>query len=262
MCQGLSDFSAPGGARVSRFGCRHVDDAARGQQRPQVLEDGHGIGDVLDRLQEHDGVKRARLPVALDEPALEPQSGLPITQPGMLVGLRIGVDADDRRGPSRQHRGPVALAAAHVEDPHAAHTRGNPLVHHEMPPVPVVLVRNVGKRALAGQRQRRHARRLVLLNMLRLGRHDRHTVTSPRDAGRRRPIRRGDPRRQRALPRHHRGRLRHQVGDRFRRAWPGPGPGQDSQAVGSGDHGRRPRGGARDRRRDLATSDCNLLQPV
>ena len=60
-----------------------------------MLEDRAGVLDVLDRLQEDDRV--AGLGEALDQVALEAQVGPRVAQPGVLVGLRVGVDADDAR---------------------------------------------------------------------------------------------------------------------------------------------------------------------
>ena len=86
---------------------------------------------------------------------------------------------------------------------------------------PVVLLRHVRQRALPGQRQRRHAVGLVAL------------LVDEVDATRRasiwcRPVppdsqRRGDPRRQHALPRRGGRPLRRQVGHRLRRARPRAG---------------------------------------
>src|SRR5207244_11947881 len=45
------------------------------------------------------------------------------------------------------------------------HPRGVAFVHRQVPAVPVVLGRDVGQRPLAGQRERRHARGLVLLHV-------------------------------------------------------------------------------------------------
>ena len=84
----------------------------------------------------------------------------------MLVRLRVGVDADDLGGPgARQHVGAVALAARHVDDAQPAHLCGDPLVDDEVAGEPVVLLGHVGQRALAGQRQRRDAGRLVALQV-------------------------------------------------------------------------------------------------
>ena len=81
----------------------------------------------------------------------------------MLVGLRVGVDADDVGGRSGEHLRAVALAAGQVDDRSPATALGDPLVDGEVAPVPVVLLGHVGKRPLAGQLERRHALGLVLL---------------------------------------------------------------------------------------------------
>ena len=83
----------------------------------------------------------------------------------MLVGLGVGVDADDRGGRPRQHLRPVALAAGHVDHAQSRHPRADPLVHRQVALEPVVLDRDVRERALPGELERRHARRLVLLNV-------------------------------------------------------------------------------------------------
>ena len=120
----------------------------------------------------------------------------------MLVGLGVGVDADDRRRAlAREHVGAVALAAGHVDDAQAADARGDPLVDDEVAAEPVVLLGHVGQRALAGQLERRDARRAGRAGRS-VGGHGRRE--SRRDAGVDWPRRMaaprtadGDPRRQR-----------------------------------------------------------------
>ena len=65
----------------------------------------------------------------------------------------------------RQHRGAVALAAREVDDLAAVHALGDPLVDHEVALVPVVLLGDVGQRALARQVQGRDAGGLVALDV-------------------------------------------------------------------------------------------------
>ena len=84
---------------------------------------------------------------------------------GVLEGLGVGVDADDALRRPRQHRGAVALAAREVDDLAAVDALGDPLVDHEVALVPVVLLGDVGERALAGQVQGRDAGRLVALDV-------------------------------------------------------------------------------------------------
>src|SRR6185437_2114735 len=81
----------------------------------------------------------------------------------VLERLRIGLDTDDRCGGAREHARAVALAAGHVDHPLAPDTLRDPLVDDQVAPVPVVLLRHVGERPLAGQRERRNALRLVAL---------------------------------------------------------------------------------------------------
>ena len=133
---------------------------------------------MLDRLQEDDRV--AGLGEALDQVALEAQVGPHVAQPGVLVGLGVGVDPDHARGRGRQDVGAVALAAGHVDHPLAADPLRDPLVDDQVAPVPVVLLRHVGQRPLARQRQRRHAGRLVPLDVVAL--HGRGPYCSPPDA--------------------------------------------------------------------------------
>ena len=114
-----------------------------------------GSCDVLDRLQEDDGV------AGLGE----------ASRPGRARSAGWGARsaAARARGPrgwrrrrprsarrAGQHVGAVALAAGHVDHAQAADPRRDPLVDDEVAPVPVVLLGNVGQRPLAGQRQRRH----------------------------------------------------------------------------------------------------------
>ena len=123
--------------------------------------------DVLDRLQEDDRVPG--LVELLDQPPLEAQVVPPVAQPGVLVGLRVRVDADDVGRRSGEHVGAVALSAGEIGDPEATHPSRDPLVHGQVPAIPVVLLRNVGQRALPRERKRRDAGGLVLLRVKVLG---------------------------------------------------------------------------------------------
>ena len=71
----------------------------------------------------------------------------------------------DRRGRPRQHGRAVALAGREVDDAAAVDAVRDPLVDDEVALEPVVLLRHVGQRALAGQVQRRDAGRLVALDV-------------------------------------------------------------------------------------------------
>ena len=126
-----------------------------------MIERAAGIAQVLDRLQEHDGV--GRLAEGLDELAREAQVGAAVAQPRVLVRLGVGVDADDARRGAGEHVRAVALAAGHVDHAQTADARGDPLVDDQVAAKPVVLLGHVRERALPGQRQRRHAGRLVVL---------------------------------------------------------------------------------------------------
>ncbi len=96
--------------------------------------------------------------------------------------LRVGVDADDGARRARQHLAAVALAAGHVDDALAGRARRDPLVDDEVPAVPVVLLRHVGQRALAGERQRRHALGLVRLNVCGLHGERQRRLPRPMEA--------------------------------------------------------------------------------
>ena len=94
----------PVGRRDERERSRLAD---RGEQRGDVL-------DVLDRLQEDDGVERPA--DVLDEIALEAEVGPLVAGLGVLVGLRVGVDPDDVGGTSCEDVGAVPLTAGEVGD--------------------------------------------------------------------------------------------------------------------------------------------------
>ena len=94
-CHGLPDCSAPlrreraGRSASRRTPCR------RAQQRLEVLE--HPAG-LLRRARSSAGTRPRRLArVGLDEVALEAQVAAHVAQARVLVGLRVGVDADDAR---------------------------------------------------------------------------------------------------------------------------------------------------------------------
>jgi hypothetical protein len=130
-----------------------------------VAQHGHRIVDVLDRLQEHDGVVAPGLAVVLHHPPLEMQVLGGVAQAGVLEGIGVGVDAQHALCAPGQHGGAVALAAGHVEHALADHPRRDPLVDGEVAAVPVVLGRDIGQRALAGEFQRWHAGGLIALQM-------------------------------------------------------------------------------------------------
>ena len=100
-CQGLSDFSAPSGASVSRFG---VEMKASGAAAAIAASSSSTVLDVLDRLQEDDGVETGAAGDVLDQVALEAQVRAHVAAVGVLVRLGVGVDADDRRRRCRRAR--------------------------------------------------------------------------------------------------------------------------------------------------------------
>jgi hypothetical protein len=140
---------------------RDVCRAARAQHRAQVVEDLARVLHVLDRLEEDDRV--ARRTVGLDEVADEAHSRSRVLQPRVLEGLGVRVDPRDGRGAVGEYRAAVPLAAGHVDHVEATAARRDPAVDDEVAAVPVVLRRDVRKRALAGERQRRDPLGLVLL---------------------------------------------------------------------------------------------------
>ena len=152
-----------------------VGDAAGPDQVADPLEHRVRVLDVLDRLQEHDAVDVAR--PGLDHVALEAQARARVLQPRVLERVRVGVDADDRRGAAGEHVAAVALPAREVDHAAAVRARRDPLVDDEVAPEPVVLLRHVRQRALPGEVERRHALGLVALDV-ELGRHGARTVAS------------------------------------------------------------------------------------
>ena len=118
---------------------------------------------MLDRLQKDDRVAGGG--EGLDQGALEAQVRPHVAQPGVLVRLRVGVDADDLGRRAREDVGAVPLAAGQVGDPQPDDTGADPLIHGEVATEPVVLLRHVGQRALTGELERRHAGWLMLLDV-------------------------------------------------------------------------------------------------
>ena len=127
-----------------------------------------GIGHVLDRLEEDDGV--AGLRVVLHQVAHEADARARVLESSVLVGLGVRVDAGDPARAARQHVHPVALAAGHVDHVAALAALGHPLVDGQVAAEPVVLGGHVGQRALAGQLERRHALGLRSLDRVLHGR--------------------------------------------------------------------------------------------
>ena len=159
---------------------RHVGDAARADQPADVVEHRVRVLHVLDRLQEHDAVDVAG--PQLDHVALEAHALARVLQARVLERVRVGVDADHGSGRARQHGRAVALAAREVDHAAAVRARRDPLVDHEVAPEPVVLLGDVRQRALAGERERRHALRLVALDVELRHRRAQSTTASRRPA--------------------------------------------------------------------------------
>jgi hypothetical protein len=88
----------------------------------------------------------------------------------VLVCLGVCVYADHVRRSRRKRRRAVALAAGEIRNAEATRTLGDPLVHGQVAPVPIVLLGDVREGALAGERKWRHAFGLVFLEILQLGR--------------------------------------------------------------------------------------------
>ncbi len=116
---------------------------------------------MLNRLQKHDRVTRTR--EILDQRPLKAQVRPGVAEPRVLVGLRIGVNADHARSGSGERGRAVALSAGEVGNIKARHAVGDPLVHRKVAPVPVILLWEVRQGALAGQLERRHMVGLISL---------------------------------------------------------------------------------------------------
>ena len=90
-----------------QVGRRDERDPARPQELAKVAQHRLGIGHVLDRLKEDDGV--AGLRVALHQVTHEAHARTRVLEARVLVGLRVGVDAGDlsgAAGPARPRRSP------------------------------------------------------------------------------------------------------------------------------------------------------------
>ena len=161
-CQGLSERAAPFGASVSTFGVETNTAPARADERAEVLE--HGAG-VLRGARSSAGTRPRR-------PARR------TSRPGRArsAGSAARSAAARARGPRGwRRRRPRSRRSARARPSHSPrrrpcrsragrlHARGDPFVDDEVAAEPVVLLGHVGQRALAGQRQRRHARRLIAL---------------------------------------------------------------------------------------------------
>ena len=149
----------------------------------------------------------------------------------MLVGLRIGLDADHRRRCRCERGRTVTLTAGHVDHAQALDARGDPLVDGEVAPIPVVLGRarramsahrsaRAAARPAAGSpgctahRHRRHGNVIAAMQALRSHEHIRD-VNTP-------------------LSRRRRGQLRREVGHRLRRDRPGSGAREGRKLLGRG----------------------------
>jgi hypothetical protein len=162
---GVAGPFGPRRRQRQEVGRRDVDAAGRREQLAEVLEDRERILDMLDRLQEDDRVEAARLTVGLDQPPIESQVLAPVAKPRVVVRLRVGVDPDDAGGAARENLGAVALPARHVQHASPDDPGADPLIYGEMAAEPVVLGRNVGQRALSGERERRYAGGLIALKV-------------------------------------------------------------------------------------------------
>ena len=244
-CQGLSERGGPPGASVSTLGVETKPTPARRPRASGSARAPRRVLEVLDRLQEHDGV--GGLGERLDEIALEAQVGGGGSAAARARAPRGWHRRRRPRGGAREHVRAIALAAGHVDHAQSGHARGDPLIHGQMAAKPVVLLGHVRQRALARQLQRRDAVRLIALQR-RLGGTDtaREYMVPPRAA---QSHRRGDPRRQHALPRRGGRPLRRQVGHRLRGARRRTGAGEGAQGTRRRRAGALP-AGAGDRRRD------------
>ncbi len=156
----------------------HVNRAARVEERREALQQLPRVFHVLHRLQEDHGVVRSAIVELLNESSLEGKARTSVLAVGVLERLGVGLDANHLRGGIGEHRGAITLAARHVEHAHSAAALGDPAIDGEVAPVPVVLLRDVGQRALAGQLERRHSRGLVTLQVPRLAHARNHSESA------------------------------------------------------------------------------------
>ena len=117
-----------------------------------MLEHSLRIVYMLDRLKEYDGVTRAELAEVLDHAALESEVGRAVAELRVFVRFKIGIQPDDAARAAGKHVRAVTLATGHVQYALTGHTPGDPFVHGQMPPEPIVLLRNVGEGPLTRQR--------------------------------------------------------------------------------------------------------------
>ncbi len=152
---------------------RDVGDRSRTRD---TLEQGGGLLDVLDRLQEHDRI--AGPGEILDQVTLEVQIRPSVAGLRMLIGLRVRVDTDHLRGGVGQGVRPVTLTTSEIGDAQPPHTLSDPFVDREMAAVPVVLLRHVWQRPLTRKAQPRDTGRLISLQVVAF--HRRADGTVPR----------------------------------------------------------------------------------
>ena len=165
-CHGLPERSAPFGASVSTFGRRDVGDAVAGRSARGCAR-APRRGPARARSSAGTRRSRRRRPQLDHGRARSAAFGAGVLQARVLERLGVGVDADDRGGASRAStRGAVALAAGQVDDAPAADPRRRSTRRRRggagtssSPPG------TSGQRALAGELQRRHAGRLVALQV-------------------------------------------------------------------------------------------------
>ena len=156
MCHGLPDFSAPGGASVSDWAWRRTPARRAAAAHGSGRSTDFGIRYVLDRLQEDDGVTGLRSS-SPPGPARSARPGRLYLQPGVLVGLGVGLHPGHVARAPGQHLDAVPLTAGHVDHVEPGAAPRHPLVDREVAAKPVVLSGHVGQRALPGQLERRYA---------------------------------------------------------------------------------------------------------
>ena len=112
-CHGLSDFSAPSGARVSRFGVEmKASGRRRGDRRRAAPGRPRCARSSAGRRRRRAARRRSRRGRARSAGS-GARSGR-----GVLVGVGVGVDPDHLGGRAGEHVGAVALAAGEVGDAH------------------------------------------------------------------------------------------------------------------------------------------------
>ena len=142
-CHGLSERAAPFGASVSTLawtGTRPPPGRPRSERKCSSALPGSARCSIVCRNTTASAGSRE----GVHQVALEAQVRRPVAQACMLVGLGVGVDADDAGGSAGKHVRAITLPAGHVDHSQTRYLRGDPFVDDEMAAKPVVLGGHVG----------------------------------------------------------------------------------------------------------------------